>query len=83
MAFGIYMSEPDARTGRATGLPMSEQRKIYAIMDALDKAVDGMAELQDDHLEYLKKVFDQVKWTGATKAIVRISDKISEAGLQK
>jgi len=80
LAFNLYQAQPDQRTGQSKGLPISEQRKIYKLLDELDKIKDGILVLEDDRYEFLKKIFDEVNWVGGTKIVVRISDRIDEAG---
>ena len=82
IAFNLYQSQPDAR-GQPRGLPVSEQRKIYKLLDELDKIKDGILILEDDRYEFLKKIFDEVNWIGGTKIIVRIADRIDEAGIEQ
>lgn len=79
LAFNLYQTQPDQRTGQPKGLPISEQRKIYKLLDELDKIKNGILILEDDRYDFLKKIFDEVNWVGSTKIIVRISDKIDEA----
>ncbi len=81
LAFGLYQSQPDMR-GQPKGLAMAEQRKIYKILDVLDKAKDKL-ELEDDWFDFLYKVFNEVKWVGGTKIVVRIADKLDEAKLKE
>lgn len=75
MAFQIYQSQE-------RGLVMKDQRKIYKILDDLDNMKEGILELEDDRCEFLKKIFNEAKWTGGTKVIVRIADKLEEAGIK-
>ena len=82
IAFNLYQTQPDAR-GMPKGQPMSEQRKIYKLFDELDDMKEGILELEDDRYEFLKKMFDEVNWTGGTKIVVRIADRIDEAEIEK
>ncbi len=77
MAFFIFQQQPDAR-GIAQGMQLSDQRKVYIILDALEKCKD-IVELEDDRFEFLEKTFSKVKWVGGTKIIVRLADRIEEA----
>jgi len=78
LAFNLYQLQPDAR-GQPRGMPISEQRKIYKLLDELDKIKNGILILEDDRYEFLKKIFNEVNWAGGTKIVVRIADKIDEA----
>ena len=79
MAFNIYQQQPDMR-GQPKGMKIEEQRKVYKIFDDIDKMKDGVLELEDDRYEFLKKIFNDINWVGGTKVVVRIADKIEEAG---
>ena len=81
LAFGLYQAQPDAR-GQPRGLPVADQRKIYKIIDALENAKDKV-ELEDDWFDFLYQVFNEVKWVGGTKIIVRIADRLDEAKLRE
>ena len=83
MAFNLYQTQPDQRTGQPRGMPISEQRKIYKLLDELDKMKKGILELEDDRYDFLKKIFDEVNWIGGTKIVVRIADNIDEVGIEK
>ena len=77
ISLDLYQTQPDAR-GQNRGLPVADQRKIYKILDALAK--EGKAlELEDDWFDFLYKAFNEVKWVGGTKIVVRVADKLEEA----
>lgn len=76
MAFQLYQQQE-------RGLAMEEQRKIYKLLDELDNMKNGVLELEDDRHGFLKKVFNEVKWVGGTKIVVRIADKLEEAKEEK
>ncbi len=82
MAFNLYQAQPDER-GQPRGLPISDQRKIYKLLDELDKIKDGILELEDDRYKFLKEIFNEVKWIGGTKIVVRVADRIDEADKPK
>jgi len=81
IAFGMYQSQPDPR-GQPRGMQVAEQRRVYKILDALEKAKDKV-ELEDDWFDLLYEVFNAVKWIGGTKVVVRIADRLEEAKSEK
>lgn len=81
--FIIYQQQPQTESmGRqSVGLTVSDQRRVYKILDALEGMKEGRLELEDDWYDFLKEVFcEKVKWLGATKVVVRVADRIEEAG---
>ncbi len=66
----------DPRNPASAGLTISEQRKIYKILDVLDNHKDGIIEIEDDFYNFLKETFNKVEWIGGTRIVVRIADKI-------
>jgi len=78
-AFNYLQRVPkDPRNPSSAGLTVSEQRKVYKVMDAVEKTKDGIVELDDDLHEFLKKTFNETKWVGGTKIVVRVADAIDE-----
>ncbi len=77
LAFTIYQSQPDGR-GIPKGMSISDQRKTYKIIGTLEKSKDKL-ELEDDRFEFLYRIFNEVKWVGGTKIVVRIADRMEEA----
>lgn len=69
IAFQLYQNQQK-------GLALEDQRKIYKISDDLDNMKSNILELEDDRYEFLKKVFEETKWIGGTKIIVRLAEKI-------
>ena len=55
IAFNLYQTQPDAR-GQPRGFQINEQRKVYKLLDELDKIKDGILELEDDRYNFLKKI---------------------------
>ena len=77
LALNLYQAQPNER-GQAGGLLVADQRKIYKVLEALDKA-DNVLELEDDWFEFLYDAFNAIKWRGGTKIVVRVADKLEEA----
>ena len=77
IALDLYQTQPNER-GQTRGLPVSDQRKIYKILDELAKEGKEI-ELEDDWFSFLYKAFNAVKWIGGTKIVVRVADKLEEA----
>ena len=78
-AFNYLQSIPKRPGDPASaGLKVSEQRKIYKILDCLDKHKEGIVEFEDDLHNYLKNSFNEVNWSGGTKIVVRVADALDE-----
>lgn len=77
LALNLYQAQPNER-GQSRGLSVSEQRKIYKVLEALEGA-GNVLELEDDWFNFLYKIFNEVKWVGGTKIVVRLADKLEEA----
>ena len=76
-AFTWLQTQPKRPNDPASaGLTLPEQRKIYKILDALDKHKEGIVELDDDLYNYLKDTFNKVEWVGGTRIVVRVADAI-------
>jgi len=83
-AFNWLQTKPkDPRNPSSAGLTVSEQRKIYKILDALDNEKEGIIELEDDMYNFLKETFNKVEWVGGTKILVRIADQIENGPNQE
>lgn len=64
MERAINKPRPDIRTGRlipTVEVTMAIQRKYNKVMTALEAHKDGVAELEDDDFEFLKRKFNQAE----------------------
>ena len=61
------------------GITLSDQRKVYKILEALNKGI--IFELEDSEFDFIYKVYHEAKFVGAVKIVVRIADKLEESKL--
>ena len=77
------INKPDAKTNRPTvNVGMEVQRKYFRVMDTLDKAVDGIAEIEDGDYDFLKRKFSQAQFPvqgGVNEILVAIEERINKA----
>jgi len=84
-SFIIYQQQPQGGSmgKQSIGLLVKDHRKIIKILDALELMKEGILELEDDWYNFLREIFNKVRWIGATKVIVRIADRIEDADKDK
>lgn len=77
------INKPDAKTMRPTvNVGMEVQRKYFQVMDAIDKAKDGVVELDNDAFTFLDRKFHQAEMSvnkGVAEILVALSDAINKA----
>lgn len=73
------------------GLLISDHRKIYKILDAVNEALKKgpdkdkniFVELEDDWFDFLYNIFQKVKFQGGTRILVKISDELERVKTAK
>lgn len=78
-ALDLTEQEVDPKTGQPKRSKTAAKRKLGKIQDALDQMKDGVLILEDDHWEFLKRIFSTVDWgRGGWKQIPRVEDHLSK-----